>query len=334
MSAKLALCSVLVMLGCGSTERAAPTPAPVPVVEKTPTVGASVVQRVKGHTPADGSVVLVLHDDGTVVAQAPNGSWQETVLKATSKTLTYVRSQQLLYGWTELPAGPDATDPSGGFALEVTDLRVAGPPVPVRLLEYRGAESFEIAIGKLLPEGPYFHVGGGVLVDIAETAVTLRADDGVTEIMEHAETIKHIAFTPAGERWLIAQRERPSVVSPKAPAPVPVDVAASKLETCEEEACGLASPFGTTGWHSVLIERSCGDGCYVRCVLKDPKTGQYTALKQADGAFVWGTLDAVHADGFDCVVGSEPPGAHFLVDGLVCSSEGCDPVKGTALGFF
>jgi hypothetical protein len=96
-----------------------------------------------------------------------------------------------------------------------------------------------------------------------------------------------------GKKWLKALRKRKprTVTAPPLAEGVlgRVDLPAD-LRRCEdEEECGTRHPFGTTPYDLVTIEHSCGDACYIACVLYDPKTSKFAAPTSLAGG--WGNAD-------------------------------------------
>ena len=143
--------------------------------------------------------------------------------------------------------------------------------------------------------------------------------------------------TLVGREWLVANHDRTlrATAVPKArPAEQVGDL--EELGCEDEEMCGTAQHFGTTGWQLFVSTYECGDFCHWSCLLLDPATDKVANPDQA-GSPAWQALDdddAMEAQGSCGPFQFNREQTMFATGDELCTiGAGCSKMGGRILGF-
>ena len=101
-----------------------------------------------------------------------------------------------------------------------------------------------------------------------------------------------------GKKFLAGLGKRaPRAVTVPTPAPAAqVQLPEGMCQSDDEGECGSAMTFGTTALELVTTQYSCGDACYLGCVLYDPRTKKFAGPMTTS---TWGSDGEVGAcDGY------------------------------------
>ena len=121
---------------------------------------------------------------------------------------------------------------------------------------------------------------------------------------------------------------------------LPTPPAAGDLDRCDRNlwphrgccagGCRHGFKMPGLGWQLVVAGRRCDcarDHCEALCVLRDPATGRFAGIDHPER---WGR-DAKPLAG--CKITLDATGSAYLFDNQVCSTRGCTPLRGDALGW-
>ena len=177
--------------------------------------------------------------------------------------------------WMIRPAGNEWT-------LELIDFEGQGQPETV-LASFPGAPIDIIHDGHHLTSGDMNYAVSFALV-FKDGEVNLETREGNFYFAERAERLKEAAETlaisdPKRIKALIA-RSKGRSFQPKVPAVAPAVATKKKVKVdtsrCESpDMCGSAEIVPGTHYWKVLTEHSCGDGCYYKKMLYDPKKKKF-----------------------------------------------------------
>lgn len=177
--------------------------------------------------------------------------------------------------WMVRPAGDEWT-------LELIDLEGPGRSETV-LPTFPGAPIDIIHDGAYLTSGDMNHAVSFALV-FKDGDVNIETREGNFYFAERAKRLKEAAKTlaisdPKRLKALIA-RSKSRSFQPKVPAVAPAVASTKKVKVdtsrCESpDMCGSAESIPGTSYWKVLTEHSCGDGCYYKKMLYDPKKKEF-----------------------------------------------------------
>jgi hypothetical protein len=224
---------------------------------------AEFIKAEAGGEPA----LLAITEKGALVARTPSEKWSKTLISSGVLIARMDPNKMLAWLWME-----DTPD-SGLMKLAVLDLRSPTPDVIVIATGLQADVPWS-ADGWTIGVGFVSEVIGVANLVWSETP-TFEVEEGLTQLCCDASNIKGVVITEAGQRWLAANHKRPITPIPNASPPLQ-HIAGINADACEDQAlCGEAIPFHTTGLLLTIVSHSCGDGCYINCVLYDPAKKRY-----------------------------------------------------------
>lgn len=313
------VCSLVALGACGGSSRPVAAPTENPVVSAAP-----------------AGIDAPLASDPEPVAAPESGSSAATflVLHAPELTLIDRSGRRSVLATDVQEASYDAVSElvwlRTSSELRVYDLRQKDV--------WKPAESVLIASG--VENGPSIWVsqeGAGVMPDDGCESPSIQLDwtrepsiEGMLEPQESAKL--------EGQAWLARELNRPRRKVPggrhsefdlraaKTHSKLP-----KKLTSCDEPTdCGTSVPFASWGIELVLVYDQQGGDCWERkCVLHDPKTGQFARPPLAEH---WGSLAETKAGScgpfqFDAT------GDAFIYGQSLCTKDGCTDLGGDAVGW-
>lgn len=295
---------------------AAPTPAPASNPTKSPPPVAKALADALRAEAGGKAVALVARADG-LVAMAPGGSWTKTLF-----------------------AGPVASAVLDD-GLELVWFLSRGS---LYVLDLRATEAKPVVIATGLTEDIPFSVlrtrktaGDGGLAstagrDFAWTVLTWSAKPALGRESLDGEEGAPPGAKLVGAAWLRAELGREAKRRPAGkPHPaLPAVALPEGIGECEDpELCGSALPFGPTGHQLVVVTHSCGDFCYVQCLLYDPAKRLF-GVPPVPATWSAAPEEFGSCEGYFF----ELAGPRFLFGTSACEPKtGCQDLGGTALGW-
>jgi hypothetical protein len=279
---------------------------------------AELIKAEAGSEPA----LLAITKEGALIARTPSEKWSKTLIP--SGVLIARMDPNKMLTWLWMKDTPD----SDLMKLAVLDLR--SPSADVVVIATGLAANIPWSVdGWTIGVGFASDVIGVANLVWSETP-TFEVEEGLTQLCCDASSLNGVVITEAGKKWLAANHKRPITPIPNA-SPPRQHIAGINADACEHQAlCGEAIPFHTTGLLLTIVSHSCGDGCYIDCVLYDPAKKRYRSPTATGQNWVKNDADIEAASCRDYLFSTD--GRYYSAEqgGTICEAGGdCKAITDT-----